>query len=107
MRFVPGDGSKHVGDCGQAQFERVQLAHDDPLQVQALQILQTLHTHTHTDHKDKLFSDLFTFNSTLKCQLKIIKTWIHFSHLIQKVKLINQTYGLYFLGFLRLWLKSE
>lgn len=46
--FVPGDGGKHVGDCGQAQFERVQLAHDYPLQVQALQILQTLHTHTHT-----------------------------------------------------------
>lgn len=34
--FVPGDGSKHVGDCRQAQFERVQLAHDYPLQVQAL-----------------------------------------------------------------------
>lgn len=45
---VPGDGSKHAGDCGQAQFERVQLTHDYPLQVKALQILQTSHTHTHT-----------------------------------------------------------
>lgn len=67
---VPGDGSKHAGDCGQAQFERVQLTHDYPLQVKALQILQTSHTHTHS-------AVVFTFSSTFKCQLKnIIKTLI-------------------------------
>lgn len=38
---VPGDGSKHAGDCRQAHFERVQLTHDHPLQVQTLQVFQT------------------------------------------------------------------
>lgn len=38
---VPGDGSKHVGDRWQADFERVQLTHHYSLQVQPLQVLQT------------------------------------------------------------------
>lgn len=38
---VPGDGSKHAGDCGQAHSERVQLTHDHPLQVQTLEVLKT------------------------------------------------------------------
>lgn len=41
QRCVPGDGSKHAGDCRQADFEGVQLTHDHPLQFQTLQVLQT------------------------------------------------------------------
>ena len=94
-RFVPGDGSEHAGDCREAQFKRVQLTHDYPLQVQALQILQSSHTNTHTHTHTHTYIYIYIYIELQTAQsvsdvlrsiphsnVKIIsKTWIHFSNL--------------------------